>query len=228
MLPHQPHNPPERLLAKYRDAAPTLQVARYWACVEWFDETVGALLDHLDTRGVAQDTLVVYLADNGWIQDPNADRYAPRSKQSPNEGGLRTPILLRWPGKIAPARSDRLAQSIDLMPTILRACGIRPPADLPGVNLLDHNAVEARGEIFGAIFTHNAVSLRDPAANLRHRWTISGRWKLILPDPRNEGDSKPELYDLEADPDELADRSGDRPEKVEALRRSIDAWWPAR
>ena len=69
---------------------------------EWFDETCGQLLDFLDDRKIAENTIVIFLADNGWIQDPAADRYAPRSKQSPYDGGLRTPILVRWPGKVAP------------------------------------------------------------------------------------------------------------------------------
>lgn len=228
MLPHQPHDPPERLLAKYRDKTPSLHVAKYWACVEWLDETIGQLLDHLDAQGVAQDTLVIYLADNGWIQDPDAARFAPRSKQSPNEGGLRTPILLRWPGKIKPSGSDRLAQSIDLAPTILSACGIPVPADLPGINLLDHNALEGRDSLFGAIFTHNLVELRNPVSSLRFRWTIAGDWKLILPDPRNEPDAHPELYNLARDPDEWNDQATVHADRVESLLQSIDAWWPAR
>lgn len=228
MLPHQPHNSPERLLAHYRDKAPTEHVARYWACVEWLDETIGTLLDHLDAQGVSDETLVIYLADNGWIQDPEAARYAPRSKQSPNEGGLRTPILVRWPGKVKPGESLRLAQSIDLAPTILSACGIRVPADLPGINLLDHNALEGRDSLHGAIFTHNLVEMGKPVSSLRFRWTIAGDWKLILPDATNEPDRRPELYDLAHDPDELKDQTSQSPEKVETLRRSIDAWWPAR
>ncbi len=54
MMPHQPHNPPERFLAHYRDKAPTLPVAKYWAMCEWFDETCGQLLDHLDRKKVAE------------------------------------------------------------------------------------------------------------------------------------------------------------------------------
>ncbi len=72
----------------------------------WFDETCGQLLAHLDSRNLSNNTLVIFLADNGWIQDAAADRYAPRSKQSQYDGGLRTPILVRWPGKVRAARSD--------------------------------------------------------------------------------------------------------------------------
>ncbi len=143
MMPHQPHTPPERLLAKYLDKAPSPHVARYWAMIEWFDETCGELLDHLDARKAAEDTVVVYLADNGWIQDPDAARYAPRSKQSPYDGGLRTPIIVRWPGKVRPREVDRPVSSIDVLPTILAAAGVKPTADMTGVDLRDERAVAA-------------------------------------------------------------------------------------
>ena len=69
MLPHQPHNPPERLLAKYKDKTDSLFVAKYWANCEWWDETCGELLAYLDKQGLADNTLVVYVTDNGWIQN---------------------------------------------------------------------------------------------------------------------------------------------------------------
>ncbi|MDZ7618931.1 MAG: sulfatase-like hydrolase/transferase, partial [Patescibacteria group bacterium] len=81
-LPHTPHNPPERLLAKYRERVDSIHVARYYAMCEWFDETCGELLEHLDRKGLTRNTLVVYVGDNGWIQDPAANGFAPQSKQS--------------------------------------------------------------------------------------------------------------------------------------------------
>ena len=83
MMPHTPHNPPERLLAKYKDKTPSLHVARYWAMVEWFDETCGQLLDHLEKEKLAENTIVVYVTDNGWIQDPEDRADSVRSKRSP-------------------------------------------------------------------------------------------------------------------------------------------------
>jgi arylsulfatase A-like enzyme len=71
MLPHQPHNPPERLMQKYQPLTPSLQLAKYWAMCEWFDETCGELLGHLDQQGLAKNTIVVFMVDNGWIQDPD-------------------------------------------------------------------------------------------------------------------------------------------------------------
>ena len=77
MMPHSPHNPPARLLAKYKDKSPSIHVARYWAMCEWFDETIGGVLTKLDETGLSENTIVVFLHDNGWIQEPDSPRYAP-------------------------------------------------------------------------------------------------------------------------------------------------------
>ncbi len=225
MLPHQPHNPPERLLAHYQAKAPTPQVAKYWAMCEWFDETCGELLDSLDAQKIADDTIVIFLADNGWIQDPQADRYAPRSKQSPYEGGLRTPILIRWPGKVAPRTSETPVSAIDIAPTILKAIGIQPAPGMEGINLLDEKAVSGRPAVFGEIFTHNAVSIDDPNANLRYRWVIADDWKLIVPDRRNVPDGVVELFDVAHDPNETRNQAGEQPEKLADLLVRLDTWW---
>jgi uncharacterized sulfatase len=227
MMPHSPHTPPERLLAHYRDKTASREVARYWAMCEWFDESCGQLLDHLDRKHLAENTLVVFLADNGWIQDPEADRYAPRSKQSPYDGGLRTPILLRWPGRIEPRRSEALASSIDLAPTILAAASSGRTSEMQGVNLLDPESVDRRDRLYGEIFTHNAVDLVRPASSLRFRWIVQGGWKLIVPDARNEPVAPVELFDVAHDPAESNDLAGRHSERVRAMRRALDAWWSA-
>jgi len=236
MLPHDPHDPPAELVEHYRGRTDSVHVARYWGNVERFDRTVGDLLDHLDREGLAADTLVVYVTDNGWIQAPDSPRFAARSKLSPYDGGLRTPIMLRQPGTIAPGMSDALASCIDLMPTILTACGAPLPAGLPGVNLLDPQAAAARGQVFGACFTHTLVDLDDPAQSLLSRWTVRGDWKLIVPvpdaahraDERTRPESVPtrvELFDVARDPDETTNLAADRPQVVADLTRRLDAWW---
>jgi uncharacterized sulfatase len=226
MLPHTPHDPPRRLLARHRGEDPGL--ARYRAMVEWLDETVGELLAYLDHEGLARDTIVVYLADNGWLQDPaEAERSVHgRAKNSPYDAGLRTPILLRWPGRIPPQRSEALALSIDLVPTLLNAVGLPPDPRLPGIDLLDARALTARRRIFGECFTHDAVDLDAPGRSLRWRWVIEERWKLIVPSAPNEPDRSVELFDVVADPWERNDRSGAEPERVRELSDALDAWWP--
>jgi arylsulfatase A-like enzyme len=227
MMPHQPHNPPERLLAHYRDKTPSQQVARYWAMCEWFDETCGELLDFLDAQKLADNTIVIFLADNGWIQDPQEDTYDPRSKQSPYEGGLRTPILIRWPGKVAPRTCDTPVNSIDIAPTILKAAGLEPPPGMEGINLRDDKAVSGRQAIFGEIFTHNAVNIHTPASSLLYRWVIAGDWKLVLPNPVLVPQGVVELFDVVHDPGETRNVARDQPQKVAELSDRVHKWWLA-
>ena len=225
MMPHQPHNPPDRLLAKYKDKTPSLPVAKYWAMVEWFDETCGQLLDHLDAKGLTKDTIVVYLSDNGWITNPKTGQYADKSKQSQYDGGLRTPIMVRWPAKVAPQKSPHLASSIDLAPTLLTAAGVKVAPGMSGLNLLDSAAVAKRTAIFGECFTHNSMNLNRPADSLRYRWVIEGDWKLIVPALRNEPKAVVELYRLSVDPQEEKNLAEAEPARVARLTAQLDAWW---
>jgi uncharacterized sulfatase len=227
MLPHDPHNAPAKYLDRTKALTSSETVAKYWANVEWFDQTVGDLLGMLEAKGLSKDTLVVYVTDNGWIQDPGQSKYAAKSKQSPYEGGVRTPIMLRWPGKISAKESDDFAHSIDLMPTVLKAVGIEAPKDLPGVDLLDPEATASRNIVFGECFTHNAKNLDVPEENLRWRWTIRGNWKLIVPNLSIEKEGVVELYDLGADPQEERNLATVYPKVVEELGTAIDNWWPA-
>ena len=225
MMPHTPHTPPERLVEKYRTVAPSEHVAKYWAMVEWFDETVGQLLTHLDEQGLRDDTIVVYVTDNGWITDPATGRYAAKSKQSPYDGGLRTPIMIRWPGHLAPARSEALASSLDLAPTLLTAAGGKSSAEMAGINLLDVAARNERHTLMGECFTHDVIDLDRPAASLRWRWIIDGDWKLIVPAQQNEPDGVVELYQLSDDPLEEKNLASERGKEVKALTADLDKWW---
>jgi arylsulfatase A-like enzyme len=225
-LPHTPHNPPQRLLDKYKGKTPHEPVAKYWAMCEWFDETCGELLGHLDEKGLAEDTIVLYVCDNGWINDTQASVYAPRSKRSQYDGGIRTPIMVRWPGRVEPKLdATNLASSIDLVPTILAACGLEPTEDMDGINLIDSTAVAKRQAIFGEIFEHDIRSMDDPVASLRYRWVIEGQWKLIVPHTPVEGDVPVELFRITQDYNEERNAAQDYPQVVEELTKKLNAWW---
>ncbi len=241
-LPHTPHTPPERLFAKYKAKGIASDfIARYYAMVEWFDETCGELLAHLDAKGLTDNTLVVYVGDNGWIQRPDSAGSAPRSKQSANEGGIRQPILYSWPGVIRPGnRGEQLASSIDIVPTALAAAGVKIPADLPGYNLLPQlksGAPSPRHLAFGETFAHDVPDIERPEASLVYRWVIDGRWKLLLTydgevseryadaNPRDE--RRPQLFDLLADPHEDHNVASRHPDLVARLADQLHQWWPA-
>jgi uncharacterized sulfatase len=158
---------------------------------------------------------------------------------------VRTPILLRQPGRIAPAESDVPVSSVDIVPTVLAATGAAAPAGLPGVDLLDPVAVAARPAVFGECFTHTLVDLDDPTASLLWRWVVRGRWKLIVPErlaatdrrldvegTALDADSRewleagsPRLFDLDADSGENRDIAAEHPDLVADLRGILDAWW---
>jgi arylsulfatase A-like enzyme len=225
MMPHQPHNPPERLFNRYKDKTKSEFVAKYWAMCEWFDETVGDLLAKLGKNGQAENTIVIYLHDNGWIQDENSANYAPKSKRSPYDGGLRTPVIIKWPGHVKVGESDRLVNSIDLAPTILHAVVGKQSKSMEGINLLDAHWLASRVTLFGEVFEHNAIDINKPGANLQYRWVIDGNRKLILPHAANVQDGKPELYDLSKDPTEKNNLAGQQPEQVKELTKKLDAWW---
>tara|TARA_B100000427_G_scaffold270205_1_gene236759 strand:+ start:199 stop:1500 length:1302 start_codon:yes stop_codon:yes gene_type:complete len=232
-LPHTPHNPPKRLLDKYAKKTESKFIARYWAMCEWFDETCGQLLDHLDEKKLADDTIVLYVTDNGWIQRADNGRYAPRSKRSQYDGGLRTPIMVRWPGKVKPEDRPELANSIDLAPTILKACGLAPTKEMQGIDLLDDTALAKRKSTYGAIYLHNAVDIHKPSANLTYRWLINGDWKLILPHKENvttkakhRDTGETELYNLAKDPHERNNLAKARQDRTKRLAKQLNELLP--
>ena len=190
--------------------------------MDWFDETCGQLFEHLDKQGLAE-TRSSRTSPRGWLQNEEKRGFI-RSKLSPYDAGLRTPIMIRWPGKVKPASSDELAMSLDLAPTILTAAGFKPPAEMPGINLLDAEAVRARKAIYGECFKHDMIDVNNPAKSLLWRWMIDGRWKLIVP---AQADKNAELYDIVADPYEKTDVAAKNAEVVKELRGKLDSWWKA-
>jgi uncharacterized sulfatase len=240
-LPHAPHNPPPRLIQKYTAAGRPPELVKYYAMCEWFDESCGQLLSYLDKKNLSDRTLVIYVTDNGWIQrtgdtplPPNWNQaFAPKSKQSPYDGGVRTPIMIRWPGKVKPGMYPQLVSSLDLMPTILDALHIETSEALPGVSLLPacNGQALSRDAIFGESYAHDIADINDPSASLLYRWCIEGNWKLIVSYPGKIGryqavqaaiPKEMQLFDLEADPFETKNLAGNRPELVERLKTRIN------
>ena len=240
-LPHTPHNPPERLLKPYKDLGLPLPIAKYYANCTWFDETCGQLIDILEKRNLRDDTLIVYVSDNGWINRIDKSAYAPRSKQTPFEGGIRTPIMFSWPnGNLKNGKRKDVVSSIDLFPTVLAATGAHTPKDLPGLNLLENlknEKVIKRKGIFGESFAHDIADIENPEDSLLFRWTIEGKWKLLLTydgevnrhkttHPREE--KRPQLFNLLKDPNEENNLAEQNPGVVAKLVANIDNWWPVK
>lgn len=239
-LPHTPHNPPDSLLQKYIDKAPTESIAKYWAMCEWFDITVGQLLGGIKDRGMEQNTLVVYVCDNGWIQNPDGNGYMWPSKQSPYDKGIRTPIMYKWPGKIKPRLdTSHFVSSIDMVPTALKAVAIKPTKDMQGINVLDENKLTKREAIFSQDSHHDMVDLDKPGLSLEHRIMLKSPWKLIVPvDSESAGEMSSggggnfipviediELYNVMEDPYEERNVAEQNEKLVKKLKKELNKWW---
>ncbi len=226
-MPHQPHDPPKEFLARYQNKGLSAKAEKYYGMIEWFDKTCGELDDYLTRNHLAENTLIVYLADNGWDAEEGN-----RAKLSPYEMGIRTPIFVRWAGKVAPRRDDEtLASIVDFVPTVLGACGVKVPSDLPGLNLLDQPAMAARKSVFVEAYTHNIAELGNPAKSLVAQVVINGWHKLVIPGPvppDRQYTSAPkavELFDLKSDPLETHNLASEQAAEVSRLRAIQNAEW---
>lgn len=215
------HNPPEELLKKYQGKGLTPTAENDYAMVEWLDQTCGEIDNQLTDRK---------LADNGW--DAALGTRAKHVKLSPYELGIRTPMFVRWPEKVKPHRDDvTLASIIDFAPTMLRLAGATAPADLPGLDLLDHDAVTARETVFVESYTHDIRNLAKPGQSLMARIVISGWSKLIIPGdapsdrPHASAPTETALFDLKSDPLEKTNIAARNPEELARLRAIQDSGW---
>ena len=251
-LPHQPHDSPEefyRLARRIPGVAP--HEVPYFASIAQFDDSVGKLVEQVRRVGATERTLFVFVSDNGWrpSRNPQRDRakeYAPtsRSKRSPFDDGLRTPILVRWDGVIAPATHAEPVSSIDLFPTLLSAAGVETdrPESLPGIDLMPvargDGQLEPSRPVFGEIYPGDATRLDNPERDVAYRWVRIRELKLIVPHHGADGSppwggylESAALFDVESDPDERQNLI-DHPEyhaRAVRLRDALDAWWdPAR
>ncbi len=238
--PHGPyHDVPEELYRKYKskDLTPVLlgrtgdadHVARIFAMIENVDQNVGRLFEKLDAAGLVDNTIVIFMVDNG----PNTMRYVGNMrgmKSHVHDGGIRSPFFVHWPARLkAGTTSDRVTAHIDVMPTLLAAAGVSPPEglQLDGRNMLP--LLEGKKTAWQnrtlVIQSHRG----DTPLRYQHFAARNHRWKLL----RSTGfgretpaDDVPfELYDMAADPKEKNNLYGQRPEIVAELTKAYDAWY---
>lgn len=220
-LPHSPHDAPDRLYNKYKDIAPHEPTARYWANVEWLDEGCGQIVQHLKDKGLYKNTIFVFTCDNGWAQNPEKMNRSIRSKREPTEAGIRTPIFFTHEGAVKPLRDkETLASNLDIAPTILKACGIEPPAEMRGMDLREPAQLKKRDRIFVDVYAHDSdLGKRSDLKDGLRAWVMIDGWdKLIMRPTRNY------LYDLKTDPDDRNNLAAKHPEKVSRLSNLIEQW----
>ncbi|MBW3540823.1 MAG: sulfatase-like hydrolase/transferase [Planctomycetes bacterium] len=181
------------------------------------DRHTGRILDALEKAGLAGDTVVVFASDHGAMRPGSNGRFR-GFKGGLFEGGIRTPLIVRWPGRIA--RGSDCAQptiTMDLTAALLRVAGTRPPADHPadGIDILRH-VEEQRPEFSRTLFW------RARRANRTWRAVRDGDWKFVS--KVEDGAQDEWLFDVARDPAEERDLLTERLDAAEKLRAKLSKW----
>lgn len=208
---HAPLQAPEETLRKFDTGRRNRDI--YLAMLYHEDQAVGRVLDELEKTGLAENTIVVFLSDNGGARN-NASNNSPLRdyKHSVYEGGIRVPFFMSWPARLPAGRvyQDPVI-CMDILPTVAAAVGAQLPSDrtYDGKNLLPYLLGELPGPVHEWLFWDGGEGKR--AARNR-------QWKLV------DNNGKIELFDLEADPGESKDLSVAHPEIVQRMRAALDEW----
>ncbi len=219
-VPHFPWNVRRAWLDPYRERELPEELDNFYASIARVDENMGRLGRFLEAEGLAENTIVIFLTDNGTAHRRNVYNAGMRAhKGSVYEGGHRVPCLVRWPaGSLGPPRDiGTLAAHFDILPTLIDLCSLHWP-DAPS---LDGRSL--------------APLLKSPPQNWEDRnwvlhsqnnretpvtWTssvvLTQRWRLI---------NGRQLYDIQADPAQKNDVAAEHPEVVQELRERYEAHW---
>jgi arylsulfatase A-like enzyme len=195
--------------------------------IENVDRNVGRLLAALREGGLDENTIVIFHSDNGPTsrQQPAARFNAGLrgAKGQVYEGGIRVPCFVRWPGRIAPRVETARAAGVDLLPTLLEAAGVsRPVQSLDGISLLPLLRGDIRTLPERFIVQQQQPQKSGVAPQPYVNATIIGpRFKLLW----LQGESAPELYDLEQDAAEANNLATREPGRVQAMKVAYDTWF---
>jgi arylsulfatase A len=230
-VPHRPWNAPPEQRAKYAGFAKqiTPSALAYYANISWFDDSLGKLVDHLDRKGLRSRTLIVYLSDNGFRQDPH-DTFDPKrfdhGKDSMGEIGFRTPLIFNWPGRIpAGVVRDDLVSSLDLFPTLLDYAGVTVPPGRVGIDLrsaIEEGTQVPRSALIGAVQRVRPVSLdRSPGSQSKLAYFVrTPKWHYL----QYPFEKREQLFDIASDPREQRDVAGANPKVIAEQRQRLEAW----
>jgi N-sulfoglucosamine sulfohydrolase len=248
----RPHRPPDVIVPSHLPDVPEVrhELALYYDEIARLDDNVGKVVAELERQGVADQTLILFISDNG--------RPFPGAKTTMYDAGIRTPLLARWPGRIGPGLvADGLVSSVDLAPTILQLTGVPVPPTVQGRSfaaMLTNPAATTRAEVFAeknwhdyedrvrAVRTERFKYIRNdyadlagtPSADAGRSPTMEAMRRL-----RKDGRLTPlqarifvqprpveELYDVSADPQEVVNLAADprHAATLVDLRGRLEAW----
>ncbi|EMI58228.1 arylsulfatase A [Rhodopirellula sallentina SM41] len=230
-LIHTPFVPVKGMVDKYADRGK--KKATYASMIEKMDESIGKLMKGLDDAGLHANTLVLFTSDNGAHSDVSPQKPHRSGKGSYFEGGIRVPVVVRWPGRVeAGSTCDAPVCGIDFFPTFLEAAASPVPTGkvLDGISLVSlltqSGSIQARAlfwhfPIYLQAYAGEADDSHDPCFRTRPGTAMrQGKWKFH----EYFEDGRLELYDLDSDPSERTNVAKQFPEKTQELHRMMTAW----
>ncbi len=227
--PHGPFHVDSAYLKPYL-GNPDIPNPNFYGMIANLDENMGVLLSKLDEWGLTENTLIVFMTDNGTSGGVKLDQNGHRLKGfnagmrglkgSQYEGGHRVPCFLRWPAGDIKGGKDvkQLTAHVDLIPTFMDLLGLEMKEKLK----LDGTVISPllRGEEGDDRFAERVIITDTQRDEWPEKWkksaTMQGKWRLINQD---------ELYDISLDPSQHNNIAAEHPEKVEALQKAYEAWW---
>ncbi len=229
VVPHKPYEPaPEPHWSETDAEGISDDQHRFRSMMQHMDAKVGGVLDTLDRLGIAENTLVLFTSDNGAAYEGYIGELK-GGKTDLHEGGVRVPMIARWPGKIAAGRETAvMGHSTDLLPTFVDAAGTEIPGDLSldGLSLLPHlvggppPSDEQRGTVFWQMDLYRHLQRHYPKPEPFATEVVRrGNWKLLA-----LNGEPVELYDVGEDPNEQSDRLARHPELAASMESELKAW----
>mgnify|MGYP000457008127 CR=1 FL=1 len=227
--PHAPLDVPEAYEQHYAGKVPT-NTAKFFGMIANIDENVGELLAKLRAWGIEQDTLVIFMNDNGGTAGVPVFNAGMRgAKGTPWLGGTRAASFWRWPGTLSPGDVPALAAHVDVFPTL---------AEIVGAKLTGQVARQVEGRSLvpllkdpaapwpeRTLVTHLGRWERGKAADSKYRHCSirNTRWQLVC--DSKDGTKRWQLFDVQADPGQKTDVAQAHPEVVKTLEAAYDRWW---
>ncbi|MBK1832195.1 arylsulfatase [Verrucomicrobiaceae bacterium R5-34] len=219
--PHSPYYCPTEYTELYDDV-PNVPNSAFYGMITNIDDNMAKLMKMLDEEGLAENTILIFMTDNGTAAmglkdgrgyDGNMRGY----KNSEYEGGHRVPFIIRWPnGKIEAGKSiEQLTAHIDILPTFIELCGLETPEvkyDGSSIKELLYTDGEQWPARTLVVETQRVVT----PEKWRHCAVMTDQWRLV---------NGKELYDIRKDPKQANDIAAQHPEVVAKLRADYDVFW---
>ncbi len=227
--PHTPVQVPVKYTEKFTNAGLDKFAAGIYGMCESIDESFGRILEQLDEAGIREDTLVMFLTDNGANGGDRFNAGMRGYKGSVHEGGTRVPLVMQWPKSFPHGTTvSQLSAHIDIVPTLLDLLGQdsdREP-EIDGISLEPWINSPSSEEVDRDVFIYRAFSAEKPFPGA----VRTARWRLVCEEtrPKSPSDVPPsawQLYDMDADPSQQDDLSDSHPTVVASLAKRYVAWW---